>query len=255
MPKKTANDGALKRLGGGRRQTRDERFTIEPESGTWVVIDGEQTDDLGLPLVRGPFGSLNAAKAAIVGARESEPAISPLAAKVAEHRDRPPVAPANALKPHVIEVAKPKAEPAPPPKLALLSESPSPPEPAKSQARPVPTPEPAPPLEPPTPPEPKWLLALTPAERRRAHELIERLAKAGAPDPEIIAEHEIAGKEPAVAAFAVERAIERLAPGATPAAVARLLAEGEAGDLAVHWRLVDGDDRQVVLNLDSSDGG
>ena len=55
MPKVTPDkDGSLKRLGGGRWQTRDERFTIEPQSGTWVVVDGEQTDDLGLALVRQP---------------------------------------------------------------------------------------------------------------------------------------------------------------------------------------------------------
>ena len=105
MAKKAADDDSLKRLGGGRWQTRDERFTIEPESGTWVVLDAEQTDDLGLPLVRGPFGSLTAAKAAIAGARGSEPVVSPLAAKVAEHQGRP-VTPAKALKPHVIEVVK-----------------------------------------------------------------------------------------------------------------------------------------------------
>ncbi|MFI5200311.1 MAG: hypothetical protein ACHQXL_08065 [Candidatus Limnocylindrales bacterium] len=58
---KAVDETALKRLGGGRWQTRDERFTIEPQSGTWVVVDSEQTDDLGLPLVRGPFASLTAA--------------------------------------------------------------------------------------------------------------------------------------------------------------------------------------------------
>ena len=52
------DDAPLKRLGGGRWQTRDERFTIEPQSGTWVVVDAEQTDDFGMPLVRGPFPSL-----------------------------------------------------------------------------------------------------------------------------------------------------------------------------------------------------
>ena len=62
MPKATDTDEGLKRLGGGRWQTRDERFTIEPQSGTWVVVDAEQTDELGLALVRGPFGSLGAAK-------------------------------------------------------------------------------------------------------------------------------------------------------------------------------------------------
>ena len=62
-------DEGLRRLGGGRWQTRDERFTIEPQSGTWAVVDAEQTDDLGLPLVRGPFKSLGAAKEAIEAAR------------------------------------------------------------------------------------------------------------------------------------------------------------------------------------------
>ena len=230
MPRKTEDEGSLKRLGGGHWQTRDERFTIEPDSGTWVVLDAEQTDDLGLPLVRGPFGSLNAAKTAISAAREAQPAVSPLAAKVAEHRDRPAAAPSKALRPHVIEITPPKARPAPPAKTA-----------------PPPQPTPA--------PEPKWILALTAAERRRAHELVERLRTAGAPDPQTTAEREIAGKEPAVAAFAVARAIERLGPKAAPAAVARLLAEGEAADLAVRWRLVDGDGRHVVLDIDSSDAG
>ena len=63
--KKPEDDRSLKRLGGGRWQTRDERFTIEPQSGTWVLVDAEQTDDLGLPLVRGPFRSLTDAKAAV----------------------------------------------------------------------------------------------------------------------------------------------------------------------------------------------
>jgi hypothetical protein len=72
------DDESLKRLGGGRWQTRDERFTIEPQSGTWVIVDAEQTDDLGLPLVRGPFRSLTEAKGAIGDARESKPERSPL---------------------------------------------------------------------------------------------------------------------------------------------------------------------------------
>jgi hypothetical protein len=88
MAKPAETDDSLKRLGGGRWQTRDERFTIEPQSGTWVVVDSEQTDDLGLARVRGPFGSLGAAKEAIVVARAAEPAESPLAAQLAKLRDR-----------------------------------------------------------------------------------------------------------------------------------------------------------------------
>ncbi len=104
-------DEALKRLGGGRWQTRDARFTIEPQSGTWVVVDAEQVDDLGLPLVRGPFGSLGAAKDAIAEARASEPVTSPLAARAERIREdrRPrsaarsttakPAAPARSVRP------------------------------------------------------------------------------------------------------------------------------------------------------------
>ena len=81
------DDAPLERLGGGRWQTRDERFTIEPQSGTWVIVDGEQTDDLGLPLVRGPFPSLTSAKEAISTARSSGPVASPLADRI-ERRGR-----------------------------------------------------------------------------------------------------------------------------------------------------------------------
>src|SRR6185295_16616366 len=82
MAQATDKDEALKRLGGGRWQTRDERFTIEPQSGTWVIVDGEQTDDLGLPLVRGPFRSLTDAKAAVETARGTAAPESPLADRI-----------------------------------------------------------------------------------------------------------------------------------------------------------------------------
>jgi dihydrofolate reductase len=88
MAKPKDDDSSLRRLGGGRWQTRDERFTIEPQSGTWVVVDAEETDDLGLPLVRGPFPSLTAAKDAITGARSGGPSESPLPARA--ERLRPP---------------------------------------------------------------------------------------------------------------------------------------------------------------------
>ena len=86
----SAGDESLKRLGGGRWQTRDERFTIEPQSGTWVVVDADQTDDLGLALVRGPFRSLTDAKAAIGDARGATAARSPLEARLEEARRRAP---------------------------------------------------------------------------------------------------------------------------------------------------------------------
>lgn len=213
MAKDADKDDALKRLGGGRWQTRDGRFTIEPQSGTWVVVDAEQTDDLGLPLVRGPFGSLRDAKEAIETARGSEPIASPLRARVAEMRKRPGAAEAKAAKP--AKVTKPvKAE---------------------------------------EPTEPRWLTDLEPDERRKARRLIGRLTEADAPDPEGKVRRDLVGNVPAVTAYAIRRAILALKPDASPAVVARLLEDGRDEDLGVRWRLVDGDGRALSLDLDALD--
>ena len=48
-----ASTDALTRLGGGRWGPRDGRFQIEPHSGTWVIEDQIQEDELRLQLVRG----------------------------------------------------------------------------------------------------------------------------------------------------------------------------------------------------------
>jgi hypothetical protein len=238
-------DESLKRLGGGRWQTRDERFTIEPQSGTWVVVDAEQTDDFGLALVRGPFGSLGAAKEAIATARGAEPAASPLAERVARLRDRPEPEPSDdgerprkrssgASKP-------PKGDatvPAVPAKAAKAAKDEAPVK-GKAPAK----------AEPPA--EPRWMRDLEPAERRRAKRLIDRLTEAGAADPEGIVRRDVVGAVPAVAAFAIERALSALGDDADVAAVIRLLAGGRDEDLGVRWKLVDGDDRPITVDLDA----
>jgi len=218
MAKANADDGSLKRLGGGRWETRDARFTIEPQSGTWVVVDAEQTDELGLPLVRGPFSSLNAAKDAIAAARQAGPAVSPQGSRLA-----PP--PAKPTKP----------APAPP-------EAPSQ---AKARRNAKPAPARAPTPVPEKPREPRWFQGLEPAQKRRARELIGRLTRAGVPDPEGLARREIVGHVPAVAVVAVNRAIHALGPEATPLEVARRVALGRDADLDVRWRLVDGEGRPI----------
>ena len=211
-------DESLKRLGGGRWQTRDERFTIEPQSGTWVVVDGEQTDDLGLPLVRGPFGSLGDAKEAIATARETEPAASPLTARVEEFRSRPKATSASTA-----------AKPGKPVKAAKRAEAE----------------EPA---------EPRWLSDLEPDERRRARRVISALTKLEAPDPEGMVRRDIVGNVPVVASHAIVRAIRALKPDAPPAAIARLLADGRDVELGVRWRLVDDEGRPISLDLDLENG-
>ena len=233
MAKSTDQDESLKRLGGGRWQTRDERFVIEPQSGTWVVVDAEQTDELGLFLVRGPFGSLGAAKTAIVAAREADPKESPLAERAAKLRDRPDTEPAAAGDPPRRRSTSAKSTSSGAPATAKL---------AKARGAATHT----------ASAEPKWVQALDPADRRRAKRLIDRLTELGAPDPEGIVRRDLVGEVPAVAGFAISRALKELGKNAEPSEVARLLANGRDEELGVRWRLVDGDERPVTIDLDAS---
>lgn len=73
----------LVRAGAGRYVTGDARFTVESSSGGWVVEDGEQANELGLALVRGPFATLDLARAAIDAARAGPAPFSDLADRAA----------------------------------------------------------------------------------------------------------------------------------------------------------------------------
>ncbi len=59
----------LKRERAGTYATADGRFTVEQTSSGWLLLDGEQANELGLPLTRGPFATLDAAREAIAAAR------------------------------------------------------------------------------------------------------------------------------------------------------------------------------------------
>lgn len=83
MPKASASETSLKRESAGRYASRDRRFTVEQSSGRWMLVDGESTDDLGLPLVRGPFATLDEARAAIESARSGPAPTSDLAKRIA----------------------------------------------------------------------------------------------------------------------------------------------------------------------------
>ena len=224
---KTDDEGSLKRLGGGRWQTRDERFTIEPQSGTWVIVDGEQTDDLGLPLVRGPFRSLTDAKAAIETARGAAAPESSLVDRIKKTAARP---------------AKAK-EGTPDGKTDADKGAPA--RPAKPK-----TPEP--------PPEPRWISELTPRDRGRARRLIEQLNEAGVRDAEGIVRQDLTGGVPTVARLALSDRLAAVLPSAADAkavdrAIGRLVEEMDDGRdeaLGVRWRLVDGDGRPVGLTAE-----
>ena len=63
------NIDALKRERAGVYRTKDGRFTVEQSSSGWMLFDAEQTNELGLPLARGPFATLDGARDAIPVAR------------------------------------------------------------------------------------------------------------------------------------------------------------------------------------------
>ena len=72
---------SLKRRQAGTYATADGRFTVEASSSGWLLFDAEQTDELGLPLSRGPFPTLDGAKAAIEPARNAPAPASDLAGR------------------------------------------------------------------------------------------------------------------------------------------------------------------------------
>ena len=194
------------RLGGGRWETKDGRFQIEPQSGTWVIVDTTQTNEFGLPLVRGPFGSLTAAREAIETARDEGPVESPLAERIEQARQAPEDRPSDAESPKPAgakRTAVAGAE-AVPTKKALGGGR-------RGRARrtegdeDAAAAEPEPKAEPEPPPEPKWIRELGATDRRNARRLIDASETSTSLTPRRIARAEFARREPAVARVALER--------------------------------------------------
>ncbi len=63
-------------------RTADDRFEVQAEAtGSWYLTDNEQIDDFGLPILLGPYPTLDAVKDAITAAREGS-AVAPEKAAV-----------------------------------------------------------------------------------------------------------------------------------------------------------------------------
>ncbi len=82
-PKPPPDPLTLVRQTAGRHATGDGRFVVEQASGGWMLTDAARTNELGLPLVRGPFPTLGAARAAVEAARVGPGPISNLAERIA----------------------------------------------------------------------------------------------------------------------------------------------------------------------------
>ena len=192
MPK---DEGSLKRLGGGRWQTRDERFTIEGDGGRWTVVDAERTDDLGLPLVRGPFTSLTDAKAAIEAAREEPDRASPLAdrlaaAKAAPKPAKPAPAKAGAAAGEAGRTKDVQGAAAPGRRRPRDAD----PDKGKEAAL----------------PPPAWLAKLAPEARTHAERSLAAATELGLDDAEALVKRDVLDDEPAVAEAVVLRRLALL---------------------------------------------
>ena len=224
----------LRRLGGGRWETKDGRFQIEPQSGTWVIVDTTQTNEFGLPLVRGPFPSLGAAREAIDAARGEGPATSPLADRIEQARAEPTVN--SKKKPDDSRSSRAKGGAA---NAAA----------ADANAAAAGASEPDAPPAPPEPPEPRWFRDLKPAGRKRAAEMIARLRALDIDEAEAVARAEVVDGRPALARLALERRLRQAAAAKTPRravvdAIEAFLA-GEDDELGTGWRLVDDRERPI----------
>jgi hypothetical protein len=202
---------SLQRLGRGRWRTKDGRFLIEPQSGTWTVVDTEHVDDLGLPLVRGPFRSLTAAREAIGQARVQGATVSPLASIVESAKARPAT---------TSSTAKERDR-------------------RKMAAR-----------RPKEPAEPTWLARLEEPRRREARTLLRRLERAGVPDPAAIVRAELVDDRPVLTQLAIERRLRALVDAAADAesaarSIAGALVHGDDATLGVGWRLTDASGRPI----------
>jgi hypothetical protein len=248
-----AKPDALKRLGGGRWETKDGRFQIEPQSGTWVIVDTTQTNEFGLPLVRGPFGSLTAAREAIETARDEGPIESPLAERIEQARHAPEETKASkAESPTPAGANKSAVADVEPTKKALAAADEAKPAADRGQTKKpaAAEPEPEPKKEPESPLEPKWIRELGATDRRKARQLIERLNGLDITDAEEIARGEFAQRQPALARVALERQLReatkssKTARAAIKAAIGIILA-GKDEELEAEWHLVDGQGRSI----------
>ena len=85
-PPAPADPDKLKRERAGTYRSADGRFTVEQSSSGWLVLDTEQVNELGLPLARGPFGTLDEAREAMAGARSGPTPTSGLEPRAARRR-------------------------------------------------------------------------------------------------------------------------------------------------------------------------
>jgi hypothetical protein len=199
-----------------------------------VVVDSERTDELGLPLVRGPFPSLTAAREDIEAARSEGAATSPLASRLAagaRPRGKAGAASKGASSGRASS-GRASSDRASSDRASSGRASST----AAGGSEP--------------PKEPAWLRTLDGAKREAARTLLARLANEGVADAEALVRSDYVGGQPALARLAISRALDSAlarhdAPEELAQVVGEMLVEGRDRELGVTWRLVDGDGRPI----------
>ncbi|MEP6680596.1 MAG: hypothetical protein ABJB65_03865 [Chloroflexota bacterium] len=99
-PKKSKADLAtdpdkLVRQSPGIYRSADERFEVRQEGLGWFVVDSAQANELGQPLIDGPFATMAAVREALPAARKTKPLRRPIAKapKRAPKKAEPPPPP------------------------------------------------------------------------------------------------------------------------------------------------------------------
>jgi hypothetical protein len=203
----------LKRERAGRYVTPDGRFAVEgPSTNGWYILDGERENELGLPLMAGPFATLDEARAEVANLRSGagpspQPALTPLHLVPTEGGDSKPGHPAA------------KAPPAPTTTKRTARQATS-----------------APAATPAEPAEPAWLERLAAPQQANARRLLSLLDRLGIDDPGLV-RRELEANEPEVSRALLAREIRRLAvaPWQNPDGVGREVASLEK-DVRRHLR-------------------
>jgi len=94
-PKPEPAPDDLLRQEAGNYLSGDSRFEVRQSDANWYVVDREQTNEFGQELIRGPYGSMKDARAALPGARDITPLLrsrartTKPAAKPAKSEEKP----------------------------------------------------------------------------------------------------------------------------------------------------------------------
>jgi hypothetical protein len=177
----------LKRERAGRYLSGDGRFAVESAGGSsWYLVHNERQNELGLPLMEGPFPTLDDARDALrraaeepadaappspPAARERRPAKAADGEEATDDARTPTAADARAVQPVPMKPARPAMKPAPEP-----------------------------------PSEPAWLTRLEPKEQQEARRLLGLLERLGIDDPTLV-RRDVEGNVPEIARLLLARRV------------------------------------------------